>query len=203
MPEEPVEKQERQKEVKDEYGIVIDYIAPGITSNGEPIAIVVGEKTFSILEVVLREGEFVAIQDRLYIGPGKRDKVRFIRRRLRLSDISESAKAELEYAIKEIIKQREQEFVEFFNKAKPITPRRHELELIPGIGKRLMQRILEEREKEPFKSFEDIEKRTGIKNVADALAKRIIIELMGKDKHYLFVKPQAARGRRRRRTSEK
>ena len=196
---------EQQKDEKDDYGIVIDYIPPGISANVEPIAIVIGEKTFSLLEVVLKEGEFVAIQDRLYIGPGKRDKVKYIKRRLRIDELSQSARAELEYAIQEIVKQREKEFVEFFNTAKPITPRRHELELIPGIGKRLMQRILEEREREPFKSFEDIEKRTGIKNVAEAIAKRIIIELLGKDKHYLFVKPFAPKpkGKKQQKTSEK
>jgi putative nucleotide binding protein len=180
--------QKQQQLEKDEYGIVIDYIPPGIAENLEPEAIVIGERTFSILEVVLKEGEFVAIQDRLYIGSGKRDKVKYIKRRLGINELSSTAKAELEYAIKQIIQSREPEFVQFFNEAKPITPRRHELELIPGIGKRLMQRILEEREREPFKSFEDLEKRTGLKNVVDALAKRIIIELYGKDKHLLFVK---------------
>ena len=186
-PKQEVEQKEQQIE-KDEYGIVIDYIPPVITENLEPEAIVVGERTFSILEVVLKEGEFVAIQDRLYIGSGKRDKVKYIKRRLPITELSSTAKAELEYAIKQIIQSREEEFVQFFNEAKPITPRRHELELIPGIGKRLMQRILEEREREPFKSFEDLEKRTGLKNIVDALAKRVIIELYGKDKHYLFVR---------------
>jgi putative nucleotide binding protein len=36
-----------------------------------------------------------------------------------------------------MVKEQEERFVEFFNKAEPITTKLHQLELLPGIGKRL------------------------------------------------------------------
>ena len=44
-----------------------------------------------------------------------------------------------------IIVLREQDFVLFFNKSISITPKLHMLHLLPGIGKKLMWEILEER----------------------------------------------------------
>jgi hypothetical protein len=51
------------------------------------------------------------------------------------------------------VKDREQDFVTFFNKALSITPKLHMLHLLPGIGKKLMWEILEERNKKPFAEF--------------------------------------------------
>jgi len=63
------------------------------------------------------------------------------------------------------------------------------LELLPGFGKRMMWSIIEEREKEPIKSFEDLTKRTGLKNPEKYIAKRIEEEISGKEERYfLFVK---------------
>ncbi|MBU0962867.1 MAG: DUF655 domain-containing protein, partial [Nanoarchaeota archaeon] len=65
--------------------------------------------------------------------------------------------------------------------------RRHQLELLPGMGKKHMQEIIDEREKEPFKSFKDIKER--VKLIPDpekAVIKRIIEELEGQEKINLF-----------------
>jgi len=180
---------EKQRQDFDDYGIVIDYIPPGVDrSVFEPIAHIIGTRTFTLLEVVLKDNVFLTIGDEVYIGPEKREHVKFIRRRISYDELSSAAKEELRYILFRLVRKNEKTYVDFFNNAQSITPKRHQLELLPGVGKRLLQRILDEREKGPFKSFEDIEKRTGIKNVAELIVNRIIIELSGGDKYNLFVK---------------
>ncbi|MHA1628104.1 MAG: DUF655 domain-containing protein, partial [Candidatus Baldrarchaeia archaeon] len=71
----------------------------------------------------------------------------------------------------------------------PITMRMHQLELLPGIGKKIMWEILEERKKKPFESFKDLTSRIKMPDPVKAIVKRILIELEGEDKYYLFVRP--------------
>ena len=66
--------------------------------------------------------------------------------------------------------------------------RKHLLEKLPGLGKKSMTTILEERKKEPFKDFNDLSERTGIKNPEKLIANRICLEIEDPDrKRYLFV----------------
>ena len=93
----------------------------------------------------------------------------------------------MEEIIKIIVASKEKEFVELFNKAGKISIRMHKLELLPGIGKKHIQIILRER-RTPFVSFEDIKKRVGITvDLTRIIARRIIEELKGGQKYYLFV----------------
>ena len=89
--------------------------------------------------------------------------------------------------IKEIVQKNENRFVQFFNSAQPLTTRMHQLELLPGLGKKHMWEILEERDTEPFKHFNDIKKR--VKLMPDpekAVIRRIINEIQGKEKYRIF-----------------
>ena len=64
----------------------------------------------------------------------------------------------------------------------------HQLELLPGMGKKHMWEIIEAR-KEPFKNFDDIKKR--IKLMPDPkklIVKRILAEISGTEKHRIFAK---------------
>ena len=88
-----------------------------------------------------------------------------------------------------MVKKNEKKFVDFFNNAQPINARRHQIELIPGIGKKHMWEIIKAREEKPFESFEDIKNR--IKLMPDpekAIVKRLLLELEGTEKHNLFIK---------------
>jgi putative nucleotide binding protein len=81
-----------------------------------------------------------------------------------------------------------QKFVDFFNTAQPLTTRMHQLELLPGVGKKHMWEIIDARDENPFDTFEDIKKR--VKLMPDpekAIIKRIMEELSGSEKHRLFV----------------
>ena len=99
----------------------------------------------------------------------------------------------MEYAIKEIILEKEDIYIKFFNEIDSLNIKMHKLELIPGIGKKHTQMILEERKKEPFKSFEDLKERVPLLgDPVDMLAKRVRLELdtttvkRGKNKYYMF-----------------
>ena len=50
-------------------------------------------------------------------------------------NISSSAQSELSSVVENIVTTNEVKFVEYLNNARPLTPRIHALELIPGIGK--------------------------------------------------------------------
>jgi putative nucleotide binding protein len=103
-------------------------------------------------------------------------------------ELTGSAKMELPSVLEKIVLTRERWFVNFFNTAQAITPRMHSMELIPGIGKKYMWQIINERERKPFESFEDLKKRTEIPDPSKLIAKRIIEELAGESKYRLFTR---------------
>ena len=63
------------------------------------------------------------------------------------------------------------------------------MELIPGIGKRLMWQILDQRERVPFESFEDMQNRVNITDPVKLLARRVLKELSEDEKYTLFTRP--------------
>ncbi|MFH1211930.1 MAG: DUF655 domain-containing protein [Candidatus Woesearchaeota archaeon] len=179
---------------KEEQAVVLDFLPNGYPFDKSPshlktpIVQAVGKKYFSLLELVPKKGEFLQPYEEIYIGEGKRDKIHHIKKKLALDKLTQTARAELEHVIMTLVKEREQAFIEFFNKANPLSTRMHALELLPGLGKKHMWAILEERKVEPFKSFDDIKNR--VKLMPDPLktiVKRIIEELEGNEKHLLFV----------------
>ena len=129
--------------------------------------------------------------EEVYIGREEREKVERIKQRISYEELTNNSVAEIEKAIEGIVSKNEKRFVDFFNTAGAITIRRHTLELLPGMGKKHLFSILEERAKKPFESFADIEKRVHLMpNVLHTIVKRIIEELMGEaEKHYLFARP--------------
>ncbi len=187
--------------MKEDYAIVLDYLKMGHTYQvrSYPVAQVVGEKTFTLLEVVPQQGVDLKPLQRVYIGDGKRDEIRSIIGRINASKLTANAKSELEFAVKDIVERRAQEFVDFYSKSGPVSTKQHQLELLPGIGKKHMWEIIEERKKGPFESFEDIKKRvTSIKDPVNSLVKRIMEEIEDQGvKWRLFVKGSSQDSERR------
>jgi len=188
---ESLEKKRRNVEYE-EYAYVLDYLPEGYLDlnsgrrTGKPVAQVLGEKAFTLLEVTPKVD--LMLYERVFVGKGNRDKILLINRKISYNDLTDTAKAELPYVVEEIIKNNEERFVQFFNVAPPITNRLHSLELLPGIGKKHMWEIIEERQREPFKSFEDLRKRVkGLPDPVKMIAKRIVDELQDKDRYKLFV----------------
>ena len=205
------------KPKKEEEVIILDYLKFGYvnpdrpTTRGMPIAQTIGVDKFTLIEVTPKDGIDLEIHDKVYIGPGKRDKVNRVKGLLDFEKLTATSRIELEYAIKDIIQGKEDEYVKFFNEIDPLSIKLHKLELIPGIGKKHMNMILEEREKEPFKSFDDLKTRVPLLgDPVELLAKRVILELdttqvkRGKKKYYLFTQvPSRHPSNRRKRQNNK
>jgi putative nucleotide binding protein len=102
--------------------------------------------------------------------------------------ISSSAQSELSNVIEKIVTENEVKFVKYLNNAQPLTPRIHALELIPGIGKTYMKTMLEEREKQKFESYLDLQDRVGFKDPVKHISERILDEITGESRMNLFVK---------------
>ena len=181
-----------ERRTKKEDYVYVLAIVPDIKSR-EDILQVIGERYFSLLEVVPLRRKY-EIGERLYIGKGEKRKIEKVLRRINYANLSQEAETNLIDVLEKIIEKNENFFVNFFNKAGPITTRLHSLQLIPGIGKTLIWKIIEERKKKPFESFEDIVNRTKIKDPRKMLAKRIIEELKGDCKRYLFVTNHHSKG---------
>lgn len=205
------------KPKKEEEVIILDYLKFGYvnpdrpTTRGMPIAQTIGVDKFTLIEVTPKDGIDLEIHDKVYIGPGKRDKVNRVKGLLDFEKLTATSRIELEYAIRDIIKGKEEEYVKFFNEIDPLSIKLHKLELIPGIGKKHMNMILEEREKEPFKSFDDLKTRVPLLgDPVELLAKRVVLELdttqvkRGKKKYYLFTQvPSRHPSNRRKRQNNK
>jgi len=136
----------------------------------------------------LKVGATVTVHERIYIGRDRREKVDRIIGRIGYDQLTANAKAEIVPLIDELVRAQEKRFVDFFNNSQPVTPRMHSLELLPGIGKKSMWLIVNLREKKPFASYEDIQKRTGLTDVKKMLSKRVMEELSGDTKYRLFTR---------------
>ena len=87
-----------------------------------------------------------------------------------------------------MVNEEEQRFIQFFNKAQPLSMRMHQLELLPGLGKKHMWEILEARKVKPFASFDDLKERVKLlPNPKQVVIKRILSEIEGKEKYQIFV----------------
>lgn len=177
-------------EEKEETAIILDFLPNGYPLEGKmiPIAQAIGSKHFTLLQLVPRRGATLQLKEEVYIGPAKRDKISYILGRLPKEKITETAKMELQDFVIKLINEQEQRFVDFFNIAAPINTRLHQLELLPGFGKKHMQAVITGRQEKLFSSFEDIRKR--IKAIPDpkkTIEKRLIEELTTPTKYRLFV----------------
>jgi putative nucleotide binding protein len=181
-------------EKKEVNAIVLDVLMKGHpddprpTFKREPIVQAMGLEQFKLLELVPKPTAQINLYDKLYIGDAERDKVERVKRRIGYDELTQTAKGELPFIIEKIVKEREQDFVAFFNKSISITPKLHMLHLLPGIGKKLMWEILETRTRKPFESFADISARIkAIPHPEKMIQARILEELQDKDvKYHVF-----------------
>ena len=177
---------------REEFAVVLDFLPQGKAGEAQkvPIAQVVGETYFTLLELVLKPDTVAKSGERLYIGASERDKVDHIKGRVLLRDLTNNGQKELEAYVKKVITEREAEFVGFINRAGAINIHAHSLEHLPGIGKKHLGAMLDERDKKPFESYADIQKRVPhLTSIGTIVFERIMHELAGDAKYYLFCKP--------------
>ncbi len=179
--------------MKESTCIVLDFLPNGYSDrrHTEPVAQAIGTSFFSLLELVTRENISLTQEEEVYIGEGKRDKIRFIRGQLEYRDLTSMAKNLLPEMVEKLVRKNEQRFVEFFNKGTIVTPRMHQFQLLPGVGKKHMIDILAERSKKPFTSFTEISERVKLfPDPVKTIVRRVLQELEGEEKYYLFAMRQ-------------
>jgi putative nucleotide binding protein len=168
--------------------VVLDVLAHGRTEDDrpqyqkQPLVYALGVADFQLFECVTSEPSDVSIGDRIDVNDADLfDRVN----RIDYDELPSGAASELEYAVEDLVAAEEQRFVDFYNDAQPITLRLHRLNLLPGIGKKLRNNVLDERERRPFQSFEDLEARvSGLHNPEEILVERIMEELREEDLKY-------------------
>ena len=152
------------------------------------IVIAIGEDRLTLLEILGIPNSSFDVGERIYIGKEGRTKVLSVLGKMDYEKVSSSAQSELTSVIETIVTTNESKFVEYLNNARPLTPRIHALELIPGIGKTYMKTMLEEREKKKFESYDDLQERVGFKEPVKHISERILDEITGQSRMNLFVK---------------
>src|SRR3989344_2863355 len=177
----------------EEQAIALDFLPRGRSSDykTEPLAQLIGKEHFTLLEVVTKQGVELKALDDVYVGKDQRAQIDFIKRRISYKDLTNNSLSELDKAVEKLVKENEKKFVDFYNSARSITIKRHQIELLPGMGKKHMLQIISEREKGPFTSFAQMQERvSGIPDPGAAIVKRVIEELEGLDsKYFLFSRP--------------
>ncbi|MFH0906389.1 MAG: DUF655 domain-containing protein [archaeon] len=162
--------------------IVLDKLKKETKFKSSPVILCVSTINFSLLEVY--SDEAVRLQD-IIDTDGKNVF------RITYNKLTTIAKNELEKTLEKIVLDNETRFVDFFNTAKPIGLRRHQLDLLPMIGKRHRDIILKYlKDNGKFNSFDDIRKIPTIPDPLKMVVGRIIEELQGsEDKYHLFTIP--------------
>ena len=180
----------KKPQVKEDYAIILDVVTDNAVSfKDSKIAQAIGHTTYTLFELVPKQGVELKSGQKVYIGDGKRDEIQYIKRVLFPEKLSGTSSSELMFVLMDIIEEREEEYVRFFNQAGPISLRRHALEVVPGVGKKHLKSIMDMRDEKPFESFKDIAQRCPfLPEPSKSIAERIMAELENKTDHKFFVK---------------
>jgi putative nucleotide binding protein len=153
-----------------------------------PICQAMEVPSFQLFDIVLNKGHTVQLQQKIIIS-GENGPLGKVQRRLNYDKLTPTSKDMIKAVLGLYISEDEERFVKFINNSAPITIKRHSLEVLPGVGKKLMWEIVNARNIKSFENFADLNERVpGFKTV-EVFKKRIIEELNDPDqKHFLFVK---------------
>lgn len=188
--------------LREEFAYVLDFMPQGNPFDRHPehrrspVVQAIGDRFFTLMELTCRENEYFEIGERVYVGYDYvgRGPIRSVVAPIEYSDLTNVARQNLKGIVEQIVREKEGYFVNVFNIAEPVTLKMHSLELLPGVGKKSLQAILEERKLGAFKSFKDLDERLSLRGVklgdpAGIIAERIVKELEGQERYYLFVRP--------------
>ncbi len=183
----------------EEHAIVLDYLQHGKAASvrSEPLVQLLGTTFFTLLEAVPKRS--LSIQEKVYIGREERADISMIKGRIRFPQLTTTAQSELERAIEKVIHAEPDRFLDFFNKSGSLSLKQHTLELLPGMGRKHYQLVIDERNKKPFASLAELEERLKMSpGPVKMLAKRVVEELEAEgQKYFLFARPPAREDDRR------
>ncbi|MHA1838735.1 MAG: DUF655 domain-containing protein [Candidatus Ranarchaeia archaeon] len=175
--------------LSDSRAIVLDFMPEGksIGKPTGPLAQAIGEAQFTFYELSL--ASTVSLQPKQFISLNEKVSSNYIIKRkvITYDELTDSALKMLEPCITIIVETNEERYVNFFNRAMPITTRLHQLELLPGVGKKYLWDIIRQRKIRQFTSFEDLTERVKISDPKKAIIRRILLELKHQEKYYLFI----------------
>jgi len=171
--------------------VILDYLPHGRSDDDRPqyrrsaVGYALDTEDFHVYEFALADDADLSIGDEIVVEPlAEADAVEHVRT-VDLEELPSGAASELEYVIDDLLEEETDRFVRVYNEAGPITLRLHQLDLLPGIGDKLRDAILDERKREPFEDFEDVADRIdGLHDPADVIRERIFEELRGEDLKY-------------------
>ena len=185
------ENEDGESDAATREAVVLDYLPHGRPDDNRPqyqkdtLAYALAVDDFELLELTLTDDADVGIVDRVAVGDDTDDSIIESVDHIGYDDLSNSAVSELEYAAEAIVEADEERFVDFYNEAGPITLRLHQLNLLPGIGKKLRNDLLDERKRGPFESFADVEERiAGLHRPREVILERIVEEIRESDLKY-------------------
>jgi putative nucleotide binding protein len=186
----------------EDYVYVLDFLAKGRGDlpphKRHPLVYGIGENQFTLLELVPKNNVTFTIGERIYVGKDseKRKKIAKIKGRINYDDMTSTAHGEMPYVLLDLVNDHNDRFLKFFNDSPAISTRFHVLELLPGLGKKMMHDILNERKKKRFESFEEMCERIDFLRAPNKLiAKRIELELTDPTQKYrLFTRPPITKG---------
>jgi putative nucleotide binding protein len=187
----------------EDYAHVLDFLPSGRPDDRNrrgAVAYAVGKDDFVLLELKPRDDASLLVGDRVYVGRDdeERDEIEHVRGRIAFEDMTHNAQNELPFVLEEIVEANEDRFLAVYNEGGAISTRMHVLELLPGLGKKLMKKVLEERREQEFESFEDLDDRVpSLHNPQKVIAKRIETEINDPtEKYHLFARPPEDADRR-------
>jgi putative nucleotide binding protein len=183
-----------EKSAREETAIVLDFLPNGYPNDPTPshrkqaIIQAIGKKHFTLLELTAKKDAFLQPLEEIYLGEGKRDKVQHIVGKLDSEKLTAGGRKEVEFVVQDMVSKGQERFVSFFNTAQPLTTRMHQLELLPGLGKKHMWAIIQERDEKEFANFADLRSRVHLMpDPQKIVVKRVLSELWGEEKHNVFV----------------
>ena len=179
---------EAEADVERREAVLLDVLPTGRPDDDrpqhrkQPVAYGLGVDEFRVYELTLAESAEPSVGDRIDLDGGLVGRYREVD----LADVTRNADAELEYAVEAIVDADERRFVDFFNDAQPISLRLHMLNLLPGIGDKLRDNVLDQRKRHgPFESFEDLSERVdGLHSPREVITDRIMAEIREDDHKY-------------------
>ncbi|WNY28800.1 hypothetical protein MmiEs2_10080 [Methanimicrococcus stummii] len=189
-------KPDSARDDREEWVWVLDYLPYGRETDNRPVyqkkplIHALGDNKLILMELIPIEGKIPPLHIKTHIGGKDEEYVERVKSRIPYDDLSHGAKLELPLVLEDYVVANEDRFVQFFSEAKPLSMRQNSLELLPGVGKKLMLDVLEESKKGPFEGFADLKARVpALHNPEKLIVQRVIEEMKGGQKYYVFAAP--------------
>ncbi|UYP46654.1 hypothetical protein NEF87_002939 [Candidatus Lokiarchaeum ossiferum] len=156
-----------------------------------PICQVMEVPSFNLYEVSLNKQKIqeLKLQQKIQVTGREDSPLGRPNKKLKYDQLTHASLQTIGLVLEQYVLENEERFIKFINNVGPITIKRHYLEVLPGVGKKLMNEILENRHRKLFENFEELHTRVPGFKPKEVFVKRIIEELEDEElKHYLFVK---------------